>query len=79
MAQSFPEKAHLKTDQKKLEEGLERVFGKKESPWCDGCGKRKTWCECPCCRCNGEGHSFDDEEDFSCWVCNGTGKNWVLP
>lgn len=46
MAQSFPEKYHLNLDQKKLDEGLARVFGEKESVWCDQCEKRKSYCEC---------------------------------
>lgn len=31
MAQSFPEKAHLKTDPEKFSEGWDRIFGKKET------------------------------------------------
>lgn len=76
MAQEFKEKSWQKIDQKKLDEGLARVYGPKDSVWCDQCEKRKSWCECPCVRCNGAGHNFDDEEDFSCWVCNGTGKRY---
>lgn len=46
MAQYFRENAHLKTDQKKFNEEHERIFGKKESPFCDKCEKRHSYCEC---------------------------------
>jgi hypothetical protein len=46
MAQSFPEKAHLNIDPEKFKEGMERIYGKKPSVWCDLCEKRLVWCEC---------------------------------
>lgn len=46
MAQSFPETAHTKIDMDKFGEGLERVYGKKPDPFCDGCGYRHAHCRC---------------------------------
>lgn len=40
------ENAFSKVDHDKFGENLESIFGKKESPWCEYCGKRISFCEC---------------------------------
>lgn len=46
MAQSFHETAHNRTDLKKFQEGITRVFGEKPKEFCDDCGFRFSYCEC---------------------------------
>lgn len=41
------EVASLRTDMEKFGQEHERIFGKKESPFCDTCEKRHAFCECP--------------------------------
>lgn len=45
MSQFFHETAHNKTDLKKYQEGLERIFGKKEDDYC-ACGYKPSFCQC---------------------------------
>lgn len=66
MAQTFLENFLQRgSDQEKYNEGIERVYGKKDDGYCEHCGYKHHFCKCDwnnyCSEC----------ETFDC-VCGGT-------